>query len=70
MIEPREEVLAEFPEAEVVATVQNSWQASACVVYRNWLQHLAARRAEDPSLVAMAPATRAGLARVRWSPNL
>jgi homoserine O-succinyltransferase/O-acetyltransferase len=57
--EPREEVLAEFPEAAVAATVQNSWQASACAVYRNWLQHLVARRAETPSFVAMAPVTRA-----------
>jgi homoserine O-succinyltransferase/O-acetyltransferase len=70
MTERREEMLAEFPEAEVAATVQNGWQASASVVYRNWLQHLVARRAENPSLLAMAPATRAGLARARWSPNL
>ena len=57
--EPREEVLAEFPEAALAATVQNGWQAPASTVYRNWLQHLLARRAETRSFVSLAPVTRA-----------
>jgi homoserine O-succinyltransferase/O-acetyltransferase len=56
----REEVLVHFPEAAIVATVENSWQASASAVYRNWLQHLLNCRSErlTPSFASMIPAAR------------
>jgi homoserine O-succinyltransferase/O-acetyltransferase len=56
---PLEEVLADFPEATVAATLQNSWQASAATVYQNWLQYLQTKKSENPAVVAMAPVIRA-----------
>lgn len=51
---PREEALVDFPEASVVATIQNNWQASAATVYRNWLQYLQSKKSEHRADVAMA----------------
>jgi homoserine O-succinyltransferase len=56
---PREEALADFPEAAVTATIQNSWQASAATVYRNWLQYLQSKKSEHRADAAMAPVNRA-----------
>ena len=56
---PREEALADFPEAAVAVTVQNTWQASAATVYRNWLQYLQSKKSEHRADVAMAPVIRA-----------
>lgn len=53
-----EEILAEFPEAAVAATLQNSWQASASAVYRNWLQYLRSAKSERSAVVVMTPAAR------------
>jgi len=47
----REEVMATFPEAAIVGTLQNGWQASAICVYRNWLEYVASRRAETSEFV-------------------
>jgi homoserine O-succinyltransferase len=55
----REEILAGFPEALVAASLQNSWQTSASIVYKNWLQYLRSAKAENPAVVVMTPATRA-----------
>jgi homoserine O-succinyltransferase len=41
----REELIEEFPEATIVASVQKTWHSSAIRVYRNWLQYLVARKA-------------------------
>ena len=56
---PREEALADFPEAAVAATIQNSWQASAATVYRNWLCYLQSKKSEHRTDVAMTPVVRA-----------
>ena len=56
---PADEMLMQFPEAAVAATVQNTWQKSADRVYRNWLEYLNAKKYESPSLPAMAPVIRA-----------
>jgi homoserine O-succinyltransferase/O-acetyltransferase len=56
---PGEQALADFPEVAVGATVQNSWQATAGTVYRNWLQYLQSKKAEQRADVAMAPVIRA-----------
>jgi homoserine O-succinyltransferase/O-acetyltransferase len=53
-----EEILADFPEASVVATLQNSWQASASAVYKNWLQYLRSAKSENRAAVVMTPVAR------------
>jgi homoserine O-succinyltransferase/O-acetyltransferase len=59
MADPRDELLADFPEARVAATVQNTWQQAASRVYRNWLDYLLSKKNESASLLAMAPVNRA-----------
>jgi homoserine O-succinyltransferase len=44
---PNDELMAVFPEAAVVDTLQNTWHSSARRVYCNWLEYLAARRGES-----------------------
>jgi homoserine O-succinyltransferase len=56
--EPREELLAKFPEAAVSSAVRGTWQVSAASVYRNWLQFLVSTKADASTLPAMAPAVR------------
>jgi len=56
---PSDETFAHFPEAAVASGVQNTWQDSAARVYRNWLEYLLSRKAENSSIAAMAPVTRA-----------
>jgi homoserine O-succinyltransferase len=56
--DPREELLARFPEAAVAGAVEATWQASAASMYRNWLQYLLAKRAEHSSLSALSPVVR------------
>jgi homoserine O-succinyltransferase/O-acetyltransferase len=52
----REEQLVFFPEAIVVEALQNTWQASATCVYRNWLQYVLSKKAEtSPFVVMTAP---------------
>jgi homoserine O-succinyltransferase len=48
---PSEERLAVFPDGFLAATLKNTWQASAICVYRNWLQHVASRKNDNPRLV-------------------
>src|SRR5271170_2671881 len=56
--EPREELLAKFPEAAVSSAVRGTWQASAASVYRSWLQFLVSAKADASALPAMTPAAR------------
>jgi homoserine O-succinyltransferase len=56
---PREELMAAFPEAAVVDAVRSTWQASAATVYRNWLQYLTSKKADAAAISAMTPAVRA-----------
>jgi homoserine O-succinyltransferase len=56
--EPREELLAKFPEAAVSSAVRGTWQVSAASVYRNWLQLLVSAKADAAALSAMTPAVR------------
>lgn len=41
-----ERLLADFPEAALAGTLQNTWRATAVAIYRNWLQYVASRKAE------------------------
>lgn len=56
--EPRQELLAKFPEAAVSGAVRGTWQVSAASVYRNWLQLLVSAKADASTLPAMTPAVR------------
>jgi homoserine O-succinyltransferase len=53
--DPREELLARFPEAAVAAGLQAFWRQSAVHVYRNWLQYLVSRKAETSQPWAVTP---------------
>jgi len=50
----REEVMAAFPEAAIVGTLQNGWQASAICVYSNWLEYVVSKKADASVFAAMA----------------
>ena len=57
--DPREELMAKFPEAAVAEALRGTWQASAASVYRNWLRYLQSRKAEAATtLSAMTSAVR------------
>src|SRR5438105_5640416 len=47
----RDEVMAAFPEAAIVSSLQNGWQASAICVYSNWLEYLKSRKAQTSAFV-------------------
>ena len=57
--DPREELIASFPETAVADAVHGIWQPSAAMVYRNWLQYLISKRADATTISAMTPAVRA-----------
>jgi homoserine O-succinyltransferase len=56
--DPREDLLAKFPQAAVTRALQGTWQASAATVYRNWLQYLVSKRTNARALSTLAPAVR------------
>jgi homoserine O-succinyltransferase len=56
--DPREYLMAKFPEAAVAGTLQATWRASAACVYRNWLRYLLSRKAEASTLSTMASVVR------------
>jgi homoserine O-succinyltransferase len=45
---PGEDLMAEFPEAALVSTLQNTWSSSATGLYRNWLQYVASKKMDRP----------------------
>jgi len=51
--DPREELLAGFPEAALVGTLQNTWHSSASAIYRNWLQYVVSKMADASAFPAM-----------------
>src|SRR5216684_3037678 len=53
--DPREELLAIFPEANVVATLSNTWRSSATQIYRNWLLYLVEEKAGSFAYAGMSP---------------
>jgi homoserine O-succinyltransferase/O-acetyltransferase len=50
----REEAMAGFPETAVLNRLQNGWHSSARCVYQNWLQYVAARKAEKSAFIPPA----------------
>jgi homoserine O-succinyltransferase len=57
---PSEQLMAEFPEAPIAATLENTWRVSATCVYRRWLQYVMSRKAESLAFSASS-----GIARAR-----
>jgi homoserine O-succinyltransferase len=55
---PREELLARFPDAGVTVELHGSWQRSAANVYRNWLRYLVSRKTGASSIRVMTPVVR------------
>ncbi len=51
--ERHEDIMENFPEADVVETLQHSWQPSAAQIYRNWLNYLASRKANARDIATM-----------------
>ena len=43
-IDPKEELMLDFPEAAIMDSLKNSWHSSATSMYRNWLQYLMANK--------------------------
>ncbi len=56
---PSEELMTEFPEASIAATLENTWRASATCVYRQWLQYVMSRRTESLMFAATPAVGRA-----------
>jgi homoserine O-succinyltransferase len=50
--DPREDLMAKFPEAAVAEALRGTWQASATCVYHNWLRYLQSRKAEAASTLS------------------
>jgi homoserine O-succinyltransferase len=49
-----ETMMEDFPEADVVESLQHSWLSSATQIYSNWLKCLASRKANATELSVMA----------------
>jgi homoserine O-succinyltransferase len=49
-----EELMEVFPESAVGDSLESAWHSSATRVYRNWLEYLAAEKADSSTLVRMA----------------
>jgi homoserine O-succinyltransferase len=54
--DPREDLIAKFPEAAVAEALRGTWQVSAASVYRNWLRYLQSRKTEAATFSMMTPA--------------
>lgn len=50
--DPRADLMAAFPEAEIAGTLQKTWHGGAVGIYRNWLRAICAKKNEAPKLVA------------------
>jgi homoserine O-succinyltransferase len=51
-----EELQAHFPES--LGTAESRWHSSATLVYSNWLQYVASRKADSPALATVARVAR------------
>jgi homoserine O-succinyltransferase len=52
---PREEVMAAFPDAAVAGTLQKTWQSAAITIYRNWLHYVVSKKADASTIPTVAP---------------
>ncbi|MGA3324717.1 MAG: homoserine O-succinyltransferase [Terriglobia bacterium] len=51
--QPREELMADFPEAAVTANLQKTWHAAATSMYGNWLHYLVSRKTDTSAFAAI-----------------
>jgi homoserine O-succinyltransferase len=56
LADPREEHLTNFPEEQLLQTLQNTWQSSAVAVYRNWIDLITSRKEKEKSAKVSHPA--------------
>ena len=63
----REEVLDSFPDA-VGEQLRNSWHTTALIIYRNWIQHMAAERIRTPLFAVVADSARQPRGKLRVAP--
>jgi len=42
----REQLMEDFPESALIATLQKSWHSSAMTIYRNWLRYVLSKKAD------------------------
>jgi homoserine O-succinyltransferase len=52
-----DEIFSAFPESQVAATIENSWQSSSAQVYTNWLRLLSDKKSTAHNST-LTPATR------------
>jgi homoserine O-succinyltransferase/O-acetyltransferase len=71
MAQPSDEIIESFPETIISDALRNTWQASASRLYKNWLQYVAAGKADAPAFATVVrveskvPVTRDANARVK-----
>jgi homoserine O-succinyltransferase len=51
---PRKELMAEFPEDIVARTLQVPWRSAAVLMYSNWLEYVASRKADKSTVAPVA----------------
>jgi homoserine O-succinyltransferase len=54
----REEIIQNFPEADIACSLQKTWHSTAISVYRNWLQLIATRKSNRLAFAAVAGVAR------------
>lgn len=54
LADPREQLMAEFPEAAVAGNLRRTWASAATSVYRNWLNFMLSRRADTAPFAAIS----------------
>ena len=52
--DPREEVMADFPEAAVTANLRRTWSAASTCMYGSWLNYLLSRKADSATFTAIS----------------
>jgi homoserine O-succinyltransferase len=50
----REELMESFPESGLAGALRKTWHSSAMAIYSNWLQYVLIKKAETPTVPALA----------------
>jgi homoserine O-succinyltransferase len=59
LLHREEQTLSEFPEGEVVKTLQNTWRSAAECIYANWLRYIVSKKMNSWSVPVMVRVGRA-----------
>jgi homoserine O-succinyltransferase/O-acetyltransferase len=54
MIDPREEMMENFPDSLITNKLEKTWQISATSIYRNWIHYVASKKGEILAFPAVA----------------